>query len=239
MGDSKGEEVHTEGWTGRSLWNSGAMLAAHLWQEPRQGPLRVLELACGAAALPGLALALGGHHVTFADLAEVLPLARKNVQLNAEKWGVMDLESRTHFMTFNWHDEVPEDLCFDLIIGSDIVYGDDHIEHIRRWLRTLLGRNNGNVPVTEAIVSGENRKGTLERLLQRLGDDGIQVGALSVPEAFIGPRFERPHPYHRLELHRLSYGNCGAVMVDEVSGAVTGGQRTASGSRNGGGLPRR
>ena len=71
----QGCDIDSDGWTGRALWPSGAMLATHFWQEQRPAPLRVLELACGSAALPGLTLALGGHEVTFADLPDVLPLA--------------------------------------------------------------------------------------------------------------------------------------------------------------------
>jgi hypothetical protein len=212
-------------WTSRSLWPSGAMLGAYLWQTPRPGKLRVLELACGAAALPGVALALGGHHVTFADLPEVLPLATRNVQLNADQWGV-DLAGSTQLMGFNWQHEVPEGLGlnYDLVVGSDICYAEDHIEHIRRWLRTLLlcqrdGVGDPDLSVTPtAIIAGENRSGTLGKLMELLGGDGVDVARVPVLEPFA--RFGKPHG---LELYHLTRGSASNGGGGGGGGGVGGG----------------
>ena len=211
------------------------MLAAYLWQQPRPpqaaaatpavvvaaetAPRKVLELACGSAALPGLALALGGHdEVTFADLPEVLPLARRNVRCNARSWGV-DLSHRVRFLRFDWQDAVPPELSADLILGSDIVYGEGHIEPIRRWLRTLLRRQRVGAPPAEAVLAGENRSGTLGKLLAKLAGDGIEVTPLPIPESFADARWEHPHPYSKLELYRLRSG--GALACPDT-GATTG-----------------
>jgi predicted nicotinamide N-methyase len=195
---------NSQAWSGQSMWPSGAMLAVHLWPTPlpEAGPLRVLELACGSAALPGVALALGGHHVTFADLPEVIPLVTRNVQLNARKWG-LDLSSRTKFMSFKWQDEVPLGLSFDLIVGSDIVFVNKNVHDIRRWLRTLVC-HSANATRTEAIIAGVDRNGTLSELMQGLSNDGIEVTPMQVPKLF--SKFKRPHAYSRLELHRLTCG---------------------------------
>ena len=203
--DSSSSAQNGDAWTGRTLWPSGAMLAFYFWQIETASPLsplRVLELACGSAALPGLALTLGGrHHCTFADLPTVIPLTKENVSLNARQWEV-DVSHSVAFMEFDWAAEVPEGLSFDLIIGSDIVFAEDHIQDIRRWLRTLLTRERDN-PV-RAVIAGENRSGTFEKLMQGLSDDGVTVKLMDVPEAFA--RFERPHPYSQLELRQLTYG---------------------------------
>jgi predicted nicotinamide N-methyase len=195
---------HSQAWSGHSMWPSGAMLAVHLWPTPlpQAGPLHVLELACGSAALPGVALALSGHHVIFADLPEVLPLVTKNVQLNARKWG-LDLSSRTKFMRFKWQDEVPLGLSFDLIVASDITFVHKNVQDIRRWLRTLVCRN-ANATRTEALIAGVNRNGTLSKLMQGLSNDGVEVRTMQVPKPF--SKFKHPHAYSRLELHRLTCG---------------------------------
>ena len=222
-GSARNGSGTNEGWTGRAMWPSSAMLATHLWQvpptaalqPPQQAPLRVLELACGGAALPGMALALAGHHVTFADLPGVLPQAARNVQHNAARWGAV-LGDRARFLPFDWRSPVPPGLDGwpDLIVGSDIVYAESHIDHIRRWLRAFLLRpDRPGAPPAEAVLSGENRSDTLRGLLSGLAADGVEVIPVPVPSCFVGARWEAPHPYSKLELYRLRRGG-GASATD-------------------------
>ena len=242
--DGKGK-LGSPGWTGRVLWPSSASLATHLWEDDGMAAaaprLRVLEVACGGAALPGLSLALRGHDVVLADLPEVLPMAARNVRRNARRWGVDlggggggggggegsqegDGSGSVKYVGFDWEQEVPQDLHFDLIVGSDIVYAESHIPHIRRWLRTLLSRSSssrGNsARPTEALISGENRSGTLGKLMAQLAADGIEVEPLPLPAAFVGARWEHPHPYSLLELYRLRQGAAAAAAAAPAVPAV-------------------
>ena len=160
-------------WTSGSVWPSGAALAIYLWEQHNDTarPLEVLELACGGSALPGLAMALRGHAVTFAELPQVLEHTRTTVSHNLQR---ASSPGETTFEAFAWSHKAIE-RSFDLVIGSDICYSPEHVGDIARWVREIGA---------EALIAGEDRSGTFTKLKEAMVADGHRVARVPLPKWF-------------------------------------------------------
>lgn len=74
----------TQDSTGHVLWRASQKLSEYIIQYSCSisKPLTVLELGCGACALPSIIASLCGHKVIATDLKEILPPAKVNIDYN-------------------------------------------------------------------------------------------------------------------------------------------------------------
>ena len=95
------------------VWPSARALARHLLEQPP--PARALELGCGGAALPSLALRFRGTDVLASDYeADALRFAR----LNAERNGLGPLRT----MRLDWRNPPPDLVPSPLVVAADVLY---------------------------------------------------------------------------------------------------------------------
>jgi len=103
---------------GGTVWPSGRLLAhfVALRLLRRLPGCRVLELGCGAAALPGLVAARLGAEVVLTDLPEVTAVAKQNAVSNG-----LHVEARS----LTWAAAPPDGWDFepfDLVLAADVLY---------------------------------------------------------------------------------------------------------------------
>jgi predicted nicotinamide N-methyase len=112
------------------VWPAAIALAHELASRPMKG-LRVLELGAGTG-LPGIVAASFGAHVTQTDRHTVgLHVCKQN----AERNGLTTIQHRAADWT-DWQDGN----CYDVILGSDILYADDLHSHLREIFEKNLAR---------------------------------------------------------------------------------------------------
>jgi predicted nicotinamide N-methyase len=104
------------------LWPA-AIALAHDIASRSLGGKRVLELGAGTG-LPGIVAASLGAHVVQTDRQEV---ALSVCKQNAERNGITTIEHRVADWTA-WEDRE----LYDVILGSDVLYGDAMHPHLRR-----------------------------------------------------------------------------------------------------------
>lgn len=80
--------------TGHVLWRASQKLAEYLIEMSRtiSKSLTIVELGCGACAVPSITASLCGHKVIATDLAEIMAPARVNIEYNLNSFrelGVM------------------------------------------------------------------------------------------------------------------------------------------------------
>ncbi|KAF5830984.1 putative methyltransferase-domain-containing protein [Dunaliella salina] len=122
---------------GTSVWDASIVLAKFLEKNMRKGAFartkiagkRVLELGSGMG-LGGIAMSLMGADVTLTDTVDVLPLLRRNCELNLGK-------GKAHVCELNWMK--PEQAQqwaapFDFVIAADCIYH----EHIVPYFHAIV-----------------------------------------------------------------------------------------------------
>lgn len=145
---------------GVALWPAAIALAHDL--ASREGDLRgrtVLELGAGTG-LPGIVAATLGARVVQTDRDD---LAMSACKRNCERNGVEKIEHRLSDWA-SWDDAS----LYDLIIGSDILYGEQLHPHLRRIFETSLA------PGGRVLLSDPFREVSL-RLLEAMEADGWAV----------------------------------------------------------------
>lgn len=110
------------------LWPAGKALAKAV-KKLEVGNKRILELGCGLA-LPSLVLKKKGADVTASDLH---PLSEHFLDYNC---ALNELEP-IPFTSLNWAQPHTEAGQFDLIIASDVLYKEQHIEQLAHSINTL------------------------------------------------------------------------------------------------------
>lgn len=147
------------------VWPSGLILAHHMINYDI-GSKRVLEIGCGTA-LSSLLLNKQNVDITATDQhPEAGKFLNRNTELNGDK--------RIPFERTGWADHDNTLGRFDLIIGSDLLYEDEHIE-----LLTGFIKEHSN-PKCEVIIvdPGRGRKNKLSKNLLELG----YISSFSKPE---------------------------------------------------------
>ena len=162
------EWQHTERATGSMLWEGARALAAHLHSRPELvAGARVVELGCGASALPSLAAAGAGAAETVATDGHegVLALLRENLDANAgEQTPVRSLRLR-------WGDALPDGTWKTeegplFVIGADVVYATELLPQLFRSAGGLLRGAAG--PAALLLCHVADRGGANEDALLRL-----------------------------------------------------------------------
>ncbi|MFD2231286.1 class I SAM-dependent methyltransferase [Alkalimarinus sediminis] len=167
------------------IWPSSLVLAHHMFDYPTAGK-RILEVGCGMA-LSSLLLNKQDADITATDYhPEVEFFLQRNTKLNNGN----DIA----FEQADWKSTNDTLKRFDIIIGSDLLYEDQHIEQ----LASFIG-NHAN-PACEVIVvdPGRGRKNKLSLEMDKLGFTHDHIK----PEAT--DYLELPFKGHILRFSRLA-----------------------------------
>lgn len=144
------------------LWPSGLVLA-HYIAEYKTGSKRILEVGCGMA-LSSLLLNKQCADITATDHhPEVQKFLQRNVSLNEGK--------AIAFERVDWNSKSDNLGLFDLIIGSDLLYEENHIESLANFIQ-----KHSN-PVCEVIIVDPGR-GRKNKLISRMAAFGFTATQL-------------------------------------------------------------
>lgn len=138
------------------IWPSSLVLAHHMSNYPTDGK-RILEMGCGMA-LSSLLLNKQHADITATDYhPEVEFFLQRNAKLNNG--------NNIAFERVDWKSGTDTLKRFDIIIGSDLLYEDQHIEQLANFIK-----NHAN-PACEVIVvdPGRGRKNKLSLEMDKLG----------------------------------------------------------------------
>jgi len=138
------------------VWPSSLVLAHFICDYDTESK-RILEIGCGMA-LSSLLLNKQSADITATDHH---PEAKKFLQRNAS----LNDDSPIAFERVDWADEEDNLGGFDLIIGSDLLYEDEHIELLAHFIA------EHSEPTCEVILvdPGRGRKNKLSVKMQELG----------------------------------------------------------------------
>jgi len=138
------------------IWPSGLVLANYLFDYQTDSK-RILEVGCGMA-LSSLLLNKQGADITATDYhPEAETFLQRNAQLNDSK----DIP----FERVSWAKNDDELGLFDLIIGSDLLYEDNHIDLLANFIA------HHAKPTCEVIIvdPGRGRKNKLSIRMKEFG----------------------------------------------------------------------
>lgn len=138
------------------VWPSSIVLA-HLMDDFDTESKRILELGCGIA-LTSLLLNKHSADITATDYhPEVKAFLDRNALLNGDK--------AINFEQVDWAAENDELDLFDVIVGSDVLYEDDHVELLANFIESHAK------PSCEVILidPGRGRKTKLSKQMISLG----------------------------------------------------------------------
>ncbi|MFT4677305.1 MAG: putative nicotinamide N-methyase [Patiriisocius sp.] len=140
------------------VWSSGHALAEYLLTMDVCGK-RILEVGCGIA-VGSLVLNRRGADITAMDYhPEVSKFLERNVELNGDP--------AIKFVQGNWNDELPELGEFDVIVGSDLLYEERHVEQLAAFVVRKLALG-GQAVITDP---GRGFRGRFARKLEAAGFD--------------------------------------------------------------------
>lgn len=139
------------------VWPSGLVLAYHMLDFETEGK-RILEIGCGIA-LSSLLLNERQADITATDYhPEVEGFLDRNTLLNNGK--------SIAFERVDWADDNSQLGLFDLIIGSDLLYEDEHVSLLAYFIQ-----NHSNTKCEVIIVDpGRGRK---NKLSLKMGEHGF------------------------------------------------------------------
>jgi len=138
------------------VWPSSLVLAHYMADFDTQSK-RILEVGCGIA-LTSLLLNKKNSDITATDHhPEVQKFLQRNTLLN--------VDSDINFERVDWSDPTDSLGLFDLIIGSDLLYEDEHIQLLANFIN-----NHSNERCEVVLVDpGRGRKNKLSKELIKLG----------------------------------------------------------------------
>ena len=143
------------------IWPSSLVLA-HFISDYNTQSKRILEVGCGMA-LSSLLLNKQHADITATDYH---PEANKFLKRNA----LLNQDSAIAFEQVNWADTADKLGLFDLIIGSDLLYEDNHIELLANFIEAHAN------PTCEVIIvdPGRGRKNKLSSRMKAFGFSSSQ-----------------------------------------------------------------
>ena len=147
------------------IWPSSLVLANHLANYHTAG-LRILEIGCGIA-LSSLMLNQRHDDITATDYhPEVEAFLTRNTLLNNDK--------TIAFERVDWANDQSKLGLFDLIIGSDLLYEDEHIKLLAYFIQ-----QHANKKCEVIIVDpGRGRKSKLSTLMLEYGFSSLHTKPL-------------------------------------------------------------
>lgn len=138
------------------LWPSGVVLANYIHQFDTQSK-RILEIGCGTA-LTSLLLNKRHDDITVTDHhPEVGKFLDRNTDLNED--------DRISFVRADWSGEDTKLGLFDLIIGSDLLYEDEHVELVGNFI-DKHAKQKCEVVIVDP---GRGRKNKLKKKMEGFG----------------------------------------------------------------------
>lgn len=138
------------------LWPSGIVLANYMCQFDTNSK-RVLEIGCGTA-LTSILLNKRHDDITATDHhPETNRFLDRNTDLNGD--------DKIPFIRADWSGETSELGLFDLIIGSDLLYEDEHVDLVGNFIN-LHAKQECEVVIVDP---GRGRKNKLSRKMESLG----------------------------------------------------------------------
>ena len=143
------------------VWSSGLVLA-HYIKDYETGSKRILEVGCGMP-LSSLLLNKQSADITATDYhPEVNNFLKRNALFNGD--------DAIAFEQVDWTNKDDDLGLFDLIIGSDLLYEDEHTELLVSFLA-----DHAN-PTCEVIIvdPGRGRKNSLSAKMMALGFTATQ-----------------------------------------------------------------
>lgn len=144
------------------IWPSSVVLA-HFISNYQTGTKRILEVGCGMA-LTSLLLNKQCADITATDYhPEAETFLQRNALLNQDK--------AIAFERVDWSDNSDNLGLFDLIIGSDLLYEDQHIEQ----LATFINRHAKSTCEVILVDPGRGRKNKLGSRMTEFGFTYTQV----------------------------------------------------------------
>lgn len=147
------------------IWPSSLVLAHHMLNY-NIGSKRVLEIGCGTA-LSSLLLNKQDADITATDYhPEAENFLNRNTELNGD--------NLIPFERTNWSDHDDSLGRFDLIIGSDLLYEDEHVEFLVGFIREHAK------PTCEVIIVDPGR-GRKTKFAKKLVEHGY-VSTFTKPE---------------------------------------------------------
>jgi predicted nicotinamide N-methyase len=139
------------------IWPSSMVLAHYIFNQ-QVGTKRILEVGCGMA-LTSLLLNKQGADITATDYhPETESFLNRNTQLNND--------GNIAYERIDWAD--PNDTLgqFDLIIGSDLLYEDPHINLLSSFL-------NRHAKATSKVILVDPGRGRKNKLSTRMSEFGF------------------------------------------------------------------
>ena len=141
------------------VWPSSLVLA-HFLNDFETSDKRILEVGCGMA-LSSLLLNKRNDDITATDYhPEAEMFLQRNTLLNGDR----DIA----FERVGWADDEDSLGRFDLIVGSDVLYEDDHIDLLANFL------NNHAQPACEIVLVDPGR-GRKSKLSTRMAEFGFEA----------------------------------------------------------------
>jgi predicted nicotinamide N-methyase len=147
--------------TAATPWDGGVVLAAYVATRPElfRGK-RVVELGCGAGALPGLASALlGASSVVLTDVPAALPVVQRRVESVAAP--------NVAVAALDWREGVGGLRDFNVVLAADTIWLDDLVEPFVNCVaellagggRLLLAHQTRSTAVDDELFSALSRRG--------------------------------------------------------------------------------
>lgn len=155
------------------IWESGTHLAHMMEDYPVSGKC-ILEIGCGVG-LASLVLNHRGADITATDYhPQVKNFLNNNTQLNQDR----DIS----FVHASWDDHMPTTLgVFDLIIGSDVLYEQNHPEKLASFI-------NQHAQTKSTVIIVDPGRGYVAKFRKYMSDYGFSLSPDTYEPAAFAPR---------------------------------------------------
>ncbi|CAL8464476.1 g4011 [Coccomyxa elongata] len=176
---------------GTTVWDASIVLAKFLEKNARKGEFsranvkgkRAIELGAGPG-LGGMAFALLGADVLLTDLADIVPLIRKNVDANFTSAALHGREGpwgqqvgKLRVQELDWGTEahiIQADGPFAFVLAADCVYHEEHIFGLRQTILALTDLKS------TVIIANELRSESVQAQFMMLFEESF-TACLSGP----------------------------------------------------------